>query len=105
MAIVHPHNLRNPDAGFQRPYGLRITLKVGDPFRKLLAGLGYALSPLALAALWASTFGLWIVFVAVSAAFLLCYMAVRANMSSDPIPLMGVTVSMLLSCANWLMTK
>ena len=30
MAIVHPHNLRNPDAGFQRPYGLRITLKQGD---------------------------------------------------------------------------
>src|SRR5678810_686233 len=36
MAIVHPHNLRNPDAGFQRPYGVRITLKPGDPFRKLL---------------------------------------------------------------------
>jgi hypothetical protein len=36
MAIVHPHNLRRPDAGIQRPYGLRITLKPGDPFRKLL---------------------------------------------------------------------
>src|SRR5689334_20913935 len=36
MAIVHPHNLRNPDAGIQRPYGVRITLKTGDPFRKLL---------------------------------------------------------------------
>jgi hypothetical protein len=36
MAIVHPHNLRNPDAGIQRPYGVRITLKAGDPFRKLL---------------------------------------------------------------------
>lgn len=36
MAIVHPHNLRRPDAGIQRPYGVRITLKAGDPFRKLL---------------------------------------------------------------------
>src|SRR3982750_3404554 len=36
MAIVHPHNLRRPDAGIQRPYGVRITLKNGDPFRKLL---------------------------------------------------------------------
>jgi hypothetical protein len=36
MAIVHPHNLRNPDAAIQRPYGVRITLKPGDPFRKLL---------------------------------------------------------------------
>jgi hypothetical protein len=36
MAIVHPHNLRRPDAGIQRPYGVRITLKGGDPFRKLL---------------------------------------------------------------------
>ena len=32
----HPHNLRRPDAGIQRPYGVRITLKPGDPFRKLL---------------------------------------------------------------------
>jgi len=36
MAIVAPHNLRRPDAGIQRPYGVRITLKVGDPFKKLL---------------------------------------------------------------------
>jgi hypothetical protein len=36
MAIVHPHNLRRPDAGIQRPFGVRITLKPGDPFRKLL---------------------------------------------------------------------
>src|SRR5688500_10809082 len=36
MAIVHPHNLRNPDAAIQRPYGVRITLKPGDPFRTLL---------------------------------------------------------------------
>src|SRR5690242_9402696 len=32
MAIVHPHNLRNPEAGIQRPYGVRITLMAGDPF-------------------------------------------------------------------------
>ena len=36
MAIVAPHNLRRPDAGIQRPFGVRITLKLGDPFRKLL---------------------------------------------------------------------
>jgi hypothetical protein len=36
MAIVHPHNLRRPDAGIQRPFGVRITLKGGDPFKKLL---------------------------------------------------------------------
>ena len=36
MAIVAPHNLRRPDAGIQRPFGVRITLRLGDPFRKLL---------------------------------------------------------------------
>ena len=36
MAIVAPHNLRRPDAGIQRPFGVRITLKAGDPFSKLL---------------------------------------------------------------------
>lgn len=36
MAIVHPHNLRNPNAAVPRPYGVRVTLKPGDPFRKLL---------------------------------------------------------------------
>jgi hypothetical protein len=36
MAIVHPHNLRRPDVGIQRPFGVRITLPPGDPFRKLL---------------------------------------------------------------------
>ncbi|HEU4592829.1 MAG TPA: hypothetical protein VFS13_18115 [Steroidobacteraceae bacterium] len=36
MGIAHPHNLRNPEAGIQRPYGVRITLQPGDPFRKLL---------------------------------------------------------------------
>ena len=36
MGIAAPHNLRRPDAGIQRPFGLRITLKAGDPFKKLL---------------------------------------------------------------------
>ena len=36
MGIAAPHNLRRPDAGIQRPFGVRITLKAGDPFRKLL---------------------------------------------------------------------
>jgi hypothetical protein len=36
MGIAARHNLRRPEAGIQRPYGLRITLKPGDPFRKLL---------------------------------------------------------------------
>ena len=34
MGIAAPHNLRRPDAGIQRPFGLRITLKSGDPFKK-----------------------------------------------------------------------
>ncbi len=76
------------------------------PWRKLLAGLGFALSPLLLAALWANAFGFWIVFVAVSAAFLLCYIAVRANVPSDPVPLMGVTLSMFLSgMAIWVLAQ
>jgi hypothetical protein len=36
MPICHPHNLRNPSAATQRPYGLRVSLKPGDPFRTLL---------------------------------------------------------------------
>ena len=36
MGIAAPHNLRRPDVGIQRPFGVRITLKAGDPFRKLL---------------------------------------------------------------------
>jgi hypothetical protein len=36
MGIAAPHNLRRPDAGIQRPFGVRITLKAGDPFKKLL---------------------------------------------------------------------
>lgn len=37
MAISQPHNLRhNPDARTQHPYGVRVSLRSGDPFRKLL---------------------------------------------------------------------
>jgi hypothetical protein len=36
MTICHPHNLRRPDAASQRPYGIRVSLKPGDPFRNLL---------------------------------------------------------------------
>jgi hypothetical protein len=36
MAIVHPHNLHRPIAAEQRPYGIRISLREGDPFRGLL---------------------------------------------------------------------
>ena len=59
-----------------------------------------------LAALWANTFGIWLVFVAISATFLLCFVAVRANVPSDPVPLMGVTLSMLLSgMAIWVLAQ
>lgn len=36
MAVVHPHNLRKPIHAEQRPYGIRVTLREGDPFRNLL---------------------------------------------------------------------
>ena len=36
MAIVHPHNLHRPIVAQQRPYGIRISLREGDPFRHLL---------------------------------------------------------------------
>lgn len=37
MGISQPHNLRsNPDSRNQRPYGVRVSLRVNDPFRKLL---------------------------------------------------------------------
>jgi hypothetical protein len=35
MAICHDHNLRQPLPA-QRPYGIRVRLRRGDPFRKLL---------------------------------------------------------------------
>lgn len=37
MGISQPHNLRgNPDSRSQRPYGVRVSLRADDPFRKLL---------------------------------------------------------------------
>ncbi|MBV6422683.1 MAG: hypothetical protein NAOJABEB_00466 [Steroidobacteraceae bacterium] len=37
MGISQPHNLRgNPDSRNQRPYGVRVSLRANDPFRKLL---------------------------------------------------------------------
>jgi hypothetical protein len=36
VAIVHPHNLHRPIVAEQRPYGIRISLREGDPFRTLL---------------------------------------------------------------------
>jgi len=35
MAICHDHNLREP-LPEQRPFGIRVRLRRGDPFRKLL---------------------------------------------------------------------
>jgi hypothetical protein len=36
MSICHPHNLRKPDRRSPKPYGVRVSLEPGDPFRKLL---------------------------------------------------------------------
>jgi hypothetical protein len=36
MAISQPQNLRAPQLEKLRPYGIRISLPPGDPFRKLL---------------------------------------------------------------------
>ena len=36
MGISQPHNLRTPPIEKLRPYGIRVSLPVGDPFRKLL---------------------------------------------------------------------
>jgi len=36
MAISQPQNLRAPSVERLRPYGIRISLPPGDPFRKLL---------------------------------------------------------------------
>lgn len=36
MSICHSHNLRRSVATTSKPYGLRITLRPGDPFVKLL---------------------------------------------------------------------
>jgi hypothetical protein len=36
MGISQSHNLRQAPSGAPRPYGLRLSLRPGDPFRKLL---------------------------------------------------------------------
>ena len=36
MGISQAHNLRNPPAEALRPYGIRVSLRPEDPFRKLL---------------------------------------------------------------------
>ena len=36
MAQCQTHNLRHTDTGQPRPYGVRVALRPGDPFRKLL---------------------------------------------------------------------
>jgi hypothetical protein len=36
MAVCQPHNIAHPDFGQPRPYGVRVSLLPGDPFRKLL---------------------------------------------------------------------
>jgi hypothetical protein len=36
MGISQPQNLRTPPIEKLRPYGIRVSLPVGDPFRKLL---------------------------------------------------------------------
>jgi hypothetical protein len=36
MGISQPHNLRVPPIERLRPYGVRVSLPQGDPFRKLL---------------------------------------------------------------------
>ena len=36
MAIAHDHNLHRPAPPPARPYGIRVTLPPGDPFRRLL---------------------------------------------------------------------
>jgi len=36
MLISNPHNLARPIGDEPKPYGVRVSLKPGDPFRKLL---------------------------------------------------------------------
>ena len=36
MAIAHDHNLHRGPVPDVRPYGIRVTLRPGDPFRRLL---------------------------------------------------------------------
>ena len=36
MAVIHAHNLNRPAVVEQRPYGIRVSLPVEDPFRTIL---------------------------------------------------------------------
>jgi len=36
MGVAAPHNLRKPESKLPRPFGVRVSLMAGDPFRKLL---------------------------------------------------------------------
>jgi hypothetical protein len=36
MAIAHDHNLHRGPVPAVRPYGIRVTLRLGDPFRRVL---------------------------------------------------------------------
>lgn len=36
MATCHAHNLRKPEATRPKPYGIRVSLRPDDPFRRLL---------------------------------------------------------------------
>ena len=36
MTTCHSHNLRAPASDAPKPYGVRVSLRDGDPFRKLL---------------------------------------------------------------------
>jgi hypothetical protein len=36
MSTCQPHNLRAPASSAPQPFGLRLSLPVGDPFRRLL---------------------------------------------------------------------
>ena len=36
ISICQPHNLRRDDSWQPKPYGVRLSLQPGDPFRKLL---------------------------------------------------------------------
>lgn len=36
--VCQPHNLRRPVGQGPKPYGVRISLRPGDPFRKIMGG-------------------------------------------------------------------
>ena len=39
MSVVcHPHNLRRPMSNTPKAYGVRVSLRPGDPFRRIIGG-------------------------------------------------------------------